>query len=885
MRRWLDLAMLRLRSLFRSADVDRSLEREIEGHLEEQIAENIAVGMSRDEARLAARRAFGSVASVEERCRDTRRVSPFQNLARDLRYTLRALARQPLLVAAATLSIGVAAAANSVVLTLASDLLFTAPSVRSPEQLAYIRPSSGSHVSYPQWRELDRSGALAGIAGYQIEIEVNWTGPERSVSLMPMVVTANFFDLLGVPVATGRGFTTTEAEAARQPDVVVVSHAFWQNRLGSDPAALGRALIFNGRPHTLVGILPRGLRAVPGLGISPEVYLPISRHVVPAFQDRRSSAVMLIGRLHPGQTLQQGRAALQAAVERHDQVNVASKLRGVSQFAAAGGLGQLTGFAFPEIVLFFGLLAVATGLVLAIACANVAGLLLSRGSARRREVAVRSALGASRGRLVQQFLAEAFWLALGGTLLGVVISLALTGVLARVSLPVPIPFEIHAPVNVRLLLIFLGLLALTTALCGLVPALQVTRPSLVPALKQDEPRFGRRGGTLRTLLVISQVAVALVLLLTGFLFLRNLSRAHDLDPGFDTAHTIVAQISFVEGRYTPETRARFLDDAAGRLAAIPGVQAATYAHGVPLTMRSGTRTGTDLQRGDGVRFRASYDANFVGPSYFRTLGIPIVKGREFLKTDRADAARVAVINQEFARRYFSDRDPVGQQLLLPGATAPYAVDIVGLVGNSRHRTIGEAQQAAVYESFLQRGNRGRFVHILARSAGPPDPIAKEIEGALNAMDRSAAIDVRPMRSALAFAFLPSQIGAALLGALGALGLILAMVGLYATVAYSVSRRTAEIGVRMALGASRGAVLRLIMRDAALFSAIGIVIGLAVAALITQPIAAFLVAGLSPSDPATFAGTALVLFLVSLAAASSPARRATRIDPVAALRRE
>jgi ABC-type antimicrobial peptide transport system permease subunit len=297
------------------------------------------------------------------------------------------------------------------------------------------------------------------------------------------------------------------------------------------------------------------------------------------------------------------------------------------------------------------------------------------------------------------------------------------------------------------------------------------------------------------------------------------------------------------------------------------------------------RTGTDLQRGDGVRFSAQYDGNFVGPDYFVTMGIPVVKGREFLTTDRNGAPRVAVINEEFARRHFPDRDPLGQQLLLPGATEPYAVEIVGIVGDSKTRTIGEEQQAAVYEPFLQRGSRGRFVHILARTAGPPDAIVRDVDGVLNAMDRSAAIAVSPMRSALGFAFLPSRIGAALLGALGVLGLGLAMVGLYATIAYTVSRRTGEIGIRMALGATRGAVLRMVLRDAALFAAIGIGIGVACASLITQPLAIFLVAGLSPGDPFTFAGTAVTLFLVSLAAASSPARRATRIDPVAALRRE
>jgi putative ABC transport system permease protein len=886
MPRWFVVLRLRARSLFRGTAVERSLQAEIQTHIDEQIAEHIAAGMSAAEARVAAIREFGPIAQIQEDCRDQRRVAFFDNLGRDFRYTLRSLRRQPLLVTAATLSIAVAVGANTTIFKLASELLFSMPSAQDPGRLVRFRMSGGnSHVSYRAWQALQETDALKGLAGYQIEIEVNWRGPSGSISLLPLIVTSNFFDVIGAPVAMGRGFTSTEAAAERHPDVAVISHRFWQTRLGADSNVVGTTLVFNGRPYTVLGVLAAKFRALPGYGVAPEVYLPLSSDLMPDLYDPHAAVVELVGRLHAGQTVAQGRAAIAAAGRQLEPLVGDPHFGDVSGFSPAGGFGRLGDF--KTIGAFFAALLTAVCLVLAIACANVAGLLLARGMVRRRETAVRVALGASRSRLVQQLLTEGLWLALSGTVAGLLLMVVLMDLVCRVSLPLPLPIELHADLDWNLAGYSAMILILTTIFSALVPALQATRPSVVPALKQEEPHYAHRRWTLRGLLVIGQVTVAVVLLLTAWLFLRNVSRASGADPGFNVANTIVAQTSFVEGRYTSETRAAFLQSAVDRLKALPGVEQAAYARGVPLTMRSGATTGADLRVAEGGNsFQALYQVNLVAPAYFSTMGIPVLKGREFSAADRPGAPVVAIINEEFARRYFPDTDPIGRHLLLPGAEhATYPAEIVAVVGNNRYRTIGETQQPALYEAYLQRGNRGRVVHILVRTRSDSAALVHDVQQALTQMDTSSAVEVQPMRSALAFAFMPSRIGAALFGVLGVLGLALAMVGLYAVMSYAVSRRTAEIGIRMALGASRTTVFRLVLSDAGLLAGLGLALGLGIAALVTRPLAAFLVTGLSPSDPVSFAGTALLVTVVSLSAAWTPARRALRIDPATALRGE
>jgi predicted permease len=583
-----------------------------------------------------------------------------------------------------------------------------------------------------------------------------------------------------------------------------------------------------------------------------------------------------------GQRVGQGRAALTAAAQRLEP-EYGKRFGELQQFSPVGGWSKSKDI--QGVGAFVGVLLVAVGLVLAVACANVAGLLLSRGTVRRREIAIRVALGASRARLIQQLLTEGLWIALFGTLCGLGLMWVMTALLACIALPLPFPVELHAGFDLRLLIYSVAVVCVTTLLCGLAPAIQATRPSLVPALKQDEPRYVHRRWTLRGILVVGQVAVAIVLLLTASLFLRNLARATSVDPGFDIDHTMVAQLSFVEGRYTRDSRAAFLESAVASIRGAAGVQNAAYTQDVPLTMRSGVTTGAELRLAEReTGFQARYEVNRIGPGYFATMGIRLEKGREFQPSDRPGTPVVAIVNHEFVRRYLPGIDPIGQHLLLPGAEhESYPAEIVGIVGNSKHRTLGEAQQPAVYEPFLQRGNRQRFVQMVVRTKGDPLLAVNDIQRTLLSMDTTAAIDVKTMRSTLAFAFLPSRLGAGLLGMLGMMGLLLAMVGLFAVISYSVSRRTAEIGIRMALGASNQVVLRLLLSDAAILVGSGVVIGLLVAFLITRPLAMFLVEGLSARDPISFTVTALLLCGVSLLATWHPARRALRVDPARALR--
>ncbi len=883
MGRVIDRLRQRVRALLLRRRADTALSAEIALHLDEATREYMARGLSRDEARLAARRDFGPVALIEEQCRDTRRVAIAQSVVQDLRYGLRALLAQPLVLLAATASIGAGAGATAFVVNLASQLLFAQPSARDAASLVNIRLDGNSHVSYVDWRALDEAAVLDGLAGYHLEGSVNVRQGDRTDAVVPMLVTGNFFDVVGVPVALGRGFTAAEAAAERGPRLVVVSDRFWRARLGADRSAIGRALIVNGEPFTILGVLPKGLKAMPGFGLAPEIYLPLSRMLLPGLDHPHAGATQLVGRLKPGARIDQAAAALDTVVQRR-RLEDPDRPRRVGQMtpvtSGLPGLGSIWSF--------FVVLVVVGGLVLGIACANVAGLLLARNTVRQKELALRAALGASRARVAQQLLVEAIWLAVFGTVAGVIVMAVAMVAIGRMPLPLPLPMELGVPLDWRLFALTLSMVVIATLASGVLPALSGSRLALSPALQQTERAYVHRRWTLRGLLVIGQVTLSVGLVVTALLFVRNLSLARTSSPGFDTARTIVAQLGLVESRYTPETRVAVLQQAVERVEALPGVQRAAFAFGMPLSIRHGRTSGARLTiagEPDAAAFLASWAENIVGAGYFETLGIARRQGRDFTAADTSATARVAIVNETFVRRYLGGRTPIGLHVMLPGLEHGIDHEIVGVVADSRHRSIGEAQMAAIYFAYGQRPTEGRVIHLLARVSGEPAATLRPVTSTLAGLDRSAAVDVQTVSQSLAFAFLPSRVGAALLGALGAIGLTLAMAGLFAMVSYSVTRRTKEIGVRMALGAPAGAVVRLVVADAIVLVATGLAIGLSLAALVTQPLAMFLVDGLSPHDPLTFAGAALLFAVVSAVATVPAVRRAIGVGPLVALRTE
>ena len=883
MRRLLDRFVLRLRSLFRGEGADQQLKHEIELHLQEQIDELVAQGMSPRDARSAARRAFGPRTVIEDACRDTRRVAVVEQLGQDLRSAWRSLLHQPMLVAVSTVTIAIAVAANTTIVGIAAELLLSKPSAANPDALFNMFLGGGSHTSYSRWRDLDESGALAGIAGYSIELTVTWRGPERSENVGAMIVTPNFFDVLGVPVALGRGFTAREAMADLEPAIAVVSHRFWRERLAQDPQILGRTIVVNARPYAVIGVLPERLRSMPGLGLSPEIYLPISRSLVPDLHEPRAAHVLLVGRLAPGQSMPQGRAALAAVAERLAVSYADKRFASKPAFIPVGSAALLLPDA-SKVNAFVALLVVAVSLVLAIACANVAGLLLARATTRRHEIAVRVALGASRRRLVQQLVAEGFWLALAGTIGGLALMTVFDRLLMRVALPFPLQVTLRAPLDARMLAYALVLTVAATLLSALAPALQATRRSQLSALKHDGAGIVHRRWTLRRLLVVGQMAIAVVLLVASAIFLRNVVWSEAINPGFEPMQTLLAEIGFVQGRYTRGTSQALLETAVERVRTMPSVQSASYAWAAPL-VRGGRTSGSKMTI-DGVGdVQVMYETNFVGPGFFHTLHIPVVRGREFTVDDRPSTTGVAVVNEEFVRRYLKDVEPIGRVLHMPAEKTTSPVQIVGVVGNIKHRALAEAPRAAIYEPYAQRAGAHSVVHLFVHTTGESRSLATDIRRTLEQLDPSASVRVQQLWRALAPAFLPSRLAAGTLGTLGSIGLLLALLGLFAVVSYTVSRRAAEIGLRMALGATRAAVMRLVLREAAVLAGIGVTLGLAVASFATAPLAIFLVSDLSPTDPVSFAATALLVVVVSVGAAWLPARRATRIDPVTALRSE
>ncbi len=818
-----------------------------------------------------------------------------ETLIRDLRYGARFLGRSPGFALAAIVSLGLGIGGNTAIFSLLSALLLTPMPVAEPERITAIYTSDFSSTqygasSYPDFQDFrQRANAVADVTAYRLTPLSMNAGGDTEISWVE-AVSGNYFSLLGVGAVRGRVLVDSDDRLDAAP-AAVISHALWTRRFASDPNVIGRTLQFNGQAFTIVGVAAReylgGLR-----GLSIDAWIPMlpSQALSPAGREpwtaqRGSRGLFLFGRLRSGVSLAQAHAAFDVIAAQlyaeHPQAwrTIRNAGRAVSVVAERDARvhPDLTG----PVAGFVALLLVVVGLVLLTACANVANLLLARGAARSREIGVRLALGSGRGRLIRQLLTENVLLAAAGGAVGVVVAAWLMNVLISFKPPVPVPIALDLRLDTSVLFFTLGLSIVTGMLFGLAPAWHASRTDIVPVLKDEA--FGRaRRSRLRSAFVIAQVACSMFLLVGAGLFVRSLLSARAIDAGFDPTNMIVMSV-VPELQGFDETRGRNLyERLLTGVATVPGVRSATLAQSVPLGL-GGSRRGTSIE---GYQTQLGEDTetayNVVAPRYFETMRIPLLRGRAFTEADRAGAPPVVIVNDAFARRYWPNADPIGKRISANGSEGPFR-EVIGVTRTGKYNTLGEDPRPFYYLPLWQEYEGTATLHV--KTSGDPRALISPVRDAVRAVDAAVPLfDIKTMEEQMLVALLPARLAGTLLGAFGLLALLLASVGIYGVMSYSVVQRTREIGVRRALGAQTGNLLRLVLGEGMRLAAIGFGIGLAAAVALTR-FAASLLYGVTPTDPVTFAGALGLLSGAAFVACYIPALRALRVDPVTALRYE
>ncbi|HEX9759719.1 MAG TPA: ABC transporter permease [Candidatus Acidoferrales bacterium] len=831
-------------------------------------------------------------------------------LFQNIRYAVRMMGKSPGFTAVAVITLALGIGLNTALFSVVNAVLFKPLPAERPDELATVWNTSPnefvSHqpMAYPDYADLrDASQSFSAISAYAM-VPLALESDGESHMVIGQVATGNFFQMLGVRTALGRTFLPEEDVTRGTHPVVVLSHAAWQRRFGGSPGVLNSTIRLNGNAFTVVGVAePKFTGLI--RGFTPEVWLPMAlmstlRSTVginieegetppstPAPDDRldnrRARWLWVMGRLKPGVTVAQADAEMRTLGERlKEQYPDSNRDRPVSVLPASD-VKFLPGI---DTVLYgasFVLLGV-VGLVLLIASANVANMLLARATSRRREVAVRLAMGASRGRLVGQLLTESALLAVAGGGVGLLLALWSNAALNGVELPLPVQLNLGLALDLRVLFYTLGVALLTTLAFGLVPALQASRADLVGALKEDTSGSGGSRGKRRlsNALVVVQVALSLVLLIGAGLSVRSSLNAQRIDPGFDADGVITASLWLDLAGYDVPRAEEFYRRLTERLGALPGVESVATASQVPLSFEISIE-GVAAEGAEPAERRdwPQVDAAEVDSAYFQTMRIPILRGRAFNERDTREAARVVVINETFATRFWPGQDPLGKRVRYEGEQI--LREVVGVARDGKYRTLGEESRPFIYQPVTQVDARSRTV--LVRVAGDPGPVMAALRNEVRQLDETIPVTgLQPLVETISATLLLPRIGASLFGLFGVLGLVLASVGLYGVIAFTVSQRTHEIGIRMALGAQRGDILRLVIRQGLVLTLIGLVIGVAASLGATQAIAVILY-GISPTDVWTFGGVSLLLVAVAVLACWIPARRAARTDPMVALRYE
>ncbi len=834
-----------------------------------------------------------------------------ETLFKDLRYGVRMLMKRPGFTAVAVLTLALGIGANTAIFSLVNATLIRRLPVVEPERLVYVFSGApGSVFSYPNYVELrDYNQVFDGLIAWGgITASLSSDGQIDGADLVTgAIVTGNYFDVLGVRASRGRVISPEDDKTPGAHPVAVISHSLWQSRFGGSPNIIGQQMLLNGQSFTVIGVTPAEFGGAQ-LGVTRDIYVPMMMQPVmrppragysgemnpDLLKVRGNSWLSTIGRLKPGTTIEQAQAALTSIVEQQEQTAPdPNRRRSILLSPASEGDPTQRG----QMVSVATLLMSVVGAVLLIACANVANLLLARASARRKEIAVRLALGASRGRLIRQLLTESIILSLLGGAAGLLIAWwAVDGLKATPPPPGALPITPDFAMDMRVLLFSLALSLLTGIIFGLAPAWRASRPDLVPALKDELLALDERTRrfSLRNLLVVGQVALSLVLLIAAGLFLRSFQQAQAISPGFEAEKLLIAPLNINLLRYTRAQGREFYRQVIERVEAIPGVESASLARIVALGGGSSVRGLTlEGQAGPGNQFRSegggvtsdnrnSVSSNVVGLKYFQTMGIASLRGRDFNAQDTEDKPRVVIVNEAFTRMHFDGEEALGHRLSFSGAQGPWQ-EIVGVVRDSKYLTLGEEPVPCVYLPLAQNHETGVSLHV--RASVDPSSLVAAVRNEVQSLEKNLPVtNVRPMTETIGNSLYAARMGALLLGIFGALALLLAAVGLYGVMSYVVSRRTRELGIRMALGAQSSDVFKLVLREGMMLVAIGVALGLMAAVSVTRLLASFLY-GISTTDGLTFVSIPLVLAIVALAACYIPARRAMKVDPMVALRYE
>ena len=876
----------RLWFLWRRERLDLDLQEEMRHHLELKIQENLAAGMAEDEARRRAYSEFGNPAVAQEHTRESRGLPSLESFLQDIRFGLRLLWRSPGFTAVAIITLALGIGANTAIFSVINAVLLRPLPFPQPERLVIVFDtlpgvSDANGISYPNFRDLQTSNQVFDQMGAFQEHGVTLTGSGEARLVPAAVVTSGLFGVLKAQPIAGRTWTADEDRPESSP-VVVLGEGLWRQHFGADPSLVGRTISIDGTAFTVIGIMPASFQ-FPYQQPRIQLWIPLVRSSLFAglLEGRGGHYLRIVGRLKPGVSLAQAQAAMETAqarlVKDYPRENGAwgIRLQGLDEVIVGNQRRPLV------------LLMSAVAVVLLIACANLANLLLARGAGRSREVAVRRALGASGGRLARQFITESTLLSVIAATVGV--SAAWWG-MAMLKSVLPPDIRRVDEINLDLgVLAFSFIVAIAMGIFfGLLPAWQASGANPGDGLKERDASGGpgRARRTLRSALVVVEIALSVVLLVSAGLLVRSLQRLQSVDPGFEPNELITLNVGLPPRRYTePHEAVAFLTRVEQQFASLPGVQGVGAA--VPLPLIKGSINMGYQVEGRPVLNNAQLptaELVTVNAEYFKVMRIPLMRGRAFTSSDGVDAPRVCIISETIARRSFPNEDSIGKNMIFGLTNANTARRIVGIVRDVKFRGLNEVTSAEMYVPFQQEPLGGLQFAVRA-----PRSIANSIIPALRAkvheLNRDIPVDdIAPMAESISQTIAPERFRTLLLGLFGAVAMLLTAVGVYGVLSYNVSTRTREIGIRMALGSSRGNVQSMVLRQGMLQIVVGLAAGLALAFALTRLMQGMLY-GVSAADPLTFVSVVALVTLVALIACYVPARRATKVDPMIALRNE